>query len=100
MTPGFLISPIFISGFISPIVEEVIFRGLILQFLKRYRALFVLINTTVLFLLMQEGGLPLIIVAVGLICGVLMQGINNMLCPIIPHMLQNQWILANLEKII
>lgn len=93
-------APILTGGILAPIIEEIIFRGFLLQYLRRYGMFFALLCSTALFLLMHGGGFPLIIIVVGFMCGLLMLVTNNVIYPIILHMIQNLGILADADKIV
>ena len=73
-----------LSGLVlAPIVEETIFRGL----------LFALLTTSILFVLMHGAGTPFIIVMLGVSAGLVMSRTDNLIYPILVHMIHNSGLL-------
>ena len=73
-----------LSGLVlAPIVEETIFRGL----------LFALLTTSILFVLMHGAGAPFILGMLGVSVGLVMARTDNLIYPILMHMIHNSGLL-------
>lgn len=90
---------ILVGGVMGPIVEEIIFRGILIYLLRSYGEFFSLVCSTVLFTLMHGGGTPLVIIIIGFMCGFLFLETNNILNPIILHILHNLGALVNPDRV-
>ena len=83
-----------LSGLVlAPIVEETIFRGLLWRTLSQYGQLFALLTTSILFVLMHGAGTPFIIVMLGVSAGLVMSRTDNLIYPILMHMIHNSGLL-------
>ena len=83
-----------LSGLVlAPIVEETIFRGLLWRTLGQYGQLFALLTTSILFVLMHGAGTPFIIVMLGVSAGLVMSRTDNLIYPILMHMIHNSGLL-------
>lgn len=83
-----------LSGLVlAPIVEETIFRGLLWRTLSQYGQLFALLTTSILFVLMHGAGAPFIIVMLGVSAGLVMSRTDNLIYPILMHMIHNSGLL-------
>lgn len=83
-----------LSGLVlAPIVEETIFRGLLWRTLSQYGQLFALLTTSILFVLMHGAGVPFIIVMLGVSAGLVMSRTDNLIYPILMHMIHNSGLL-------
>jgi len=89
-----LVLNIFIGVLIGPIIEELVFRGILFIRLKQYGNTFAVIVTTILFTLMHGGSVHIIIIMViGFSAGILRSITGNIAYPIILHAVQNSGIL-------
>ena len=83
-----------LSGLVlAPIVEETIFRGLLWRTLSQFGQLFALLTTSILFVLMHGAGAPFIIVMLGVSAGLIMSRTDNLIYPILMHMIHNSGLL-------
>lgn len=83
-----------LSGLVlAPIVEETIFRGLLWRTLSQDGQLFALLTTSILFVLMHGAGAPFIIVMLGVSAGLVMSRTDNLIYPILMHMIHNSGLL-------
>ena len=83
-----------VSGLVlAPIVEETIFRGLLWRTLSQYGKLFALLTTSILFVLMHGAGAPFIIVMLGASAVLVMSRTDNLIFPILMHMIHNSGLL-------
>ena len=80
-----------VGGLVSPIAEEVFFRGIIYGFLKRWGVLVALIGSTVIFVLAHAviSRVPLTQVVGGLVFAVAYEVEGNLMVPITIHVLGN-----------
>lgn len=83
-----------LSGLVlAPIVEETIFRGLLWRTLSQYGQLFALLTTSILFVLMHGAGAPFILGMLGVSVGLVMARTDNLIYPILMHMIHNSGLL-------
>lgn len=83
-----------LSGVIlAPIVEELVFRGLIWFILKPFGQCFALLVTTFLFVCMHGGADPFVILCLSISSGLIMAITNNIFCSVILHLIHNLGIL-------
>ena len=80
-----------IGGMISPITEEIVFRGILFGYLRKWGMLAAITGSTVLFVLAHaiQGAFPLTQVVGGLLFAVAYERERNLLVPIVIHMLGN-----------
>ena len=80
-----------VGGLVSPIAEEVFFRGIIYGFLKRWGVLVALIGSTVIFVLAHAviSRVPLTQVVGGLVFAVAYEVEGSLMVPITIHVLGN-----------
>jgi len=85
-----------IGGVISPITEEIVFRGVLYGYLRRWGMLAAIIGSTVIFVLAHsiQGTFPLPQTVGGLVFAVAYEKERNLLVPIVIHMLGNLAIFA------
>jgi|GEM_PF-1027417 len=84
---------IFLGVLAGPVVEEVIFRGVIWTRFKSYGIPFAITVSTILFIPMHGQGMPVVILFLGIAAGVLMTLTNNVLYPILLHIIHNSGVL-------
>lgn len=79
------------AGLISPIAEEIFFRGILYSFLRRLGILTAIFTTTAIFALfhLSNGGLPLVQIAGGLVFALSFEYSKNLVTPIVIHVLGN-----------
>ena len=83
-----------LSGLVlAPIVEETIFRGLLWRTLSQDGQLFALLTTSILFVLMHGAGAPFILGMLGVSVGLVMARTDNLIYPILMHMIHNSGLL-------
>lgn len=88
------VSVVFLSGVIlAPIVEELVFRGLIWSILKPFGQCFVLLVTTFLFICMHGVADPFVILCLSISSGLIMNITNNVIYSVILHFIHNLGIL-------
>jgi hypothetical protein len=81
-----------VGALISPIAEELFFRGFIYGFFRRWGIIAALVTSTVLFVLahtLSTGGIPLPQIVGGLLFGIAYEKEKNLLVPIVIHMSGN-----------
>jgi membrane protease YdiL (CAAX protease family) len=80
-----------IGGVISPITEEIVFRGVLYGYLRRWGMLAATIGSTVFFVLAHsiQGAFPITQIVGGLVFAVAYERERNLLVPIVIHMLGN-----------
>ena len=80
-----------VAGLVSPIAEEVFFRGIVYGFLRRWGVLVAVVGSTVVFVLAHAiiSGIPLTQVAGGLVFAVAYEVEGNLMVPITIHALGN-----------
>jgi len=80
-----------VGGLVSPIAEEVFFRGILYGFLRRWGVLVALVGSTVIFVLAHAiiSGIPLTQVAGGLVFAAAYEVEGNLMVPITIHALGN-----------
>lgn len=82
---------LFIGGVVSPITEEIVFRGVLYGYLRRWGILTAVVGSTLLFVLAHsiKGAFPLTQVAGGIVFAVAYEREKNLLVPMVIHMLGN-----------
>jgi hypothetical protein len=90
-TGGRLVLFFIVAGLIGPVVEEIFFRGVLYTFLRRWGMAIALIGSTALFVLphLPRVSLPLTQLAGGLLFGLAYEKENNLLVPMVIHVLGN-----------
>jgi membrane protease YdiL (CAAX protease family) len=85
-----------VGGLVSPIAEEVFFRGLVYGFLRRWGVLVALIGSTVIFVLAHTiiSTIPLTQVVGGLVFAAAYEVEGNLMVPITIHALGNMAIFS------
>lgn len=85
-----------IGGVISPITEEIVFRGVLYGYLRRWGSLAAITGSTVVFVLAHavQGTFPLTQTVGGLVFAVAYERERNLLVPIVIHILGNLAIFA------
>ena len=79
-----------VGGVVAPVAEEILFRGLVYGFLRRWGAILAVILSTALFALAPPlRGLPLTQIVGGLLFASAYEMENNLLVPITIHVLGN-----------
>jgi len=80
-----------IGGVISPITEEIVFRGVLYGYLRRWGMLAAIIGSTAVFVLAHsiQGAFPLTQVVGGVVFAVAYEREKNLLVPMVIHMLGN-----------
>ena len=80
-----------VGGVISPITEEIVFRGVLYGYLRRWGMLTAIIGSTLLFVLAHsiQGTFPLTQTVGGVVFAVAYERERNLLVPIVIHMLGN-----------
>jgi membrane protease YdiL (CAAX protease family) len=80
-----------VGGVISPITEEVVFRGVLYGYLRRWGVPAAIIGSTLLFVLAHsiQGTFPLTQTVGGVVFAVAYERERNLLVPIVIHMLGN-----------
>ena len=76
---------------VSPITEEIVFRGVLYGYLRRWGILAAIIGSTVLFVLAHsiQGVFPLTQVVGGIVFAVAYEREHNLLVPMVIHILGN-----------
>ncbi|MCG6881654.1 MAG: CPBP family intramembrane metalloprotease [Deltaproteobacteria bacterium] len=89
--PNRLLLFILVGGILSPVAEELFFRGFLYGFLRRWGALLAVVTSSLLFALLHVAlkGSFLVPVTGGLILAVLYEIERNLMAPITLHMLGN-----------
>jgi len=79
------------GGVIGPVAEEVVFRGLIYSFLRRWGVLAALIGSTALFVLAHPltSGIPMPQIVGGLVFALSYEASKSLLTPMVIHILGN-----------
>ena len=87
---------LFIGGVISPITEEIVFRGVLYGYLRRWGMLAAIIGSTLVFVLAHsiQGTFPLVQTVGGVVFAVAYERERNLLVPIVIHILGNLAIFA------
>jgi len=84
-----------VGGIVAPVAEEILFRGLIYGFFRRWGAVIAVILSTALFALAHPmRGLPLTQIVGGLVFALAYEVEKNLLVPITIHVLGNLAIFA------
>jgi len=85
-----------IGGVISPITEEIVFRGILYGYLRQWGALAAVVVSTVVFVLAHaiQGAFPLTQVVGGLVFAVAYEKEKNLMVPMVIHILGNLAIFA------
>lgn len=80
-----------VAGLVSPIAEEVFFRGIVYNFLRRWGVLVAIIGSTVVFVLAHAiiSRIPLTQVVGGLVFALAYEVEGNLMVPITIHILGN-----------
>jgi membrane protease YdiL (CAAX protease family) len=87
---------LFIGGVVSPITEEIVFRGILYGYLRQWGILAAVIGSTLLFVLAHsiQGAFPLTQVVGGLVFAVAYEKEQNLVVPVVIHILGNLAIFA------
>ena len=82
---------LFIGGVLSPITEEIVFRGVLYGYIRRWGMLAAIMGSTVLFVLAHsiQGAFPLTQIVGGLVFAVAYEREHNLIVPIVIHILGN-----------
>jgi membrane protease YdiL (CAAX protease family) len=90
-----------IGGFISPVTEEIFFRGIIYGFIRRWGAVIAVISTTVIFAVAHSGVSPFPFTQLigGLLFAIAYEVEGNLMVPITIHVLGNMAIFVILLMI-
>jgi membrane protease YdiL (CAAX protease family) len=81
---------VLIAGLVSPIAEEIVFRGILFNLLRRWGAAAAIVGTTMLFTAAHfSQGFPLVQLIGGFVFAVAMESSRSLLTPIIIHVLGN-----------
>ena len=82
---------LFIGGVLSPITEEIAFRGVLYGFIRRWGMLAAVVGSTILFVLAHsiQGAFPLTQIVGGLVFAVAYERERNLIVPIVIHILGN-----------
>ena len=84
-----------VGGLIAPVAEEVIFRGVVYGFLRRWGIGAALVGTTLLFSLAHmRGGVPLTQIIGGLVFAIAYEKERNLMVPIVVHVIGNMAIFS------
>ncbi|MEN8246220.1 MAG: CPBP family intramembrane glutamic endopeptidase [Thermodesulfobacteriota bacterium] len=80
-----------VGGVVSPITEEIVFRGVLYGYLRRWGILAAIIGSTVAFVLAHaiQGAFPLTQVVGGIVFAVAYEKEKNLMVPMVIHMLGN-----------
>ena len=80
-----------IGGVVSPITEEIVFRGILYGYLRQWGMLTAIFGSTVLFVLAHsiQGVFPLTQIVGGIVFAVAYERERNLLVPIVIHILGN-----------
>lgn len=80
-----------VGGVVSPITEEIAFRGVLYGYLRRWGILAAIIGSTVAFVLAHaiQGAFPLTQVVGGIVFAVAYEKERNLMVPMVIHMLGN-----------
>jgi len=80
-----------VAGLVSPIAEEVFFRGIVYGFLRRWGMLVAVVGSTVIFVLAHPiiSGIPATQIVGGLVFAVVYEVEGNLMVPITIHVLGN-----------
>ncbi|MCK4486068.1 MAG: CPBP family intramembrane metalloprotease [Desulfobacterales bacterium] len=85
-----------VGGLVSPIAEEVFFRGIVYGFLRRWGVLVAMVGSTVIFVLAHPiiSGIPATQIVGGLVFAVAYEVEGNLMVPITIHVLGNMAIFS------
>lgn len=79
-----------VGGFIAPAAEEIVFRGLVYGYLRRWGIAAAVMGTTLLFVTAHmTSGIPLTQIVGGLIFALAYEKEKNLMVPIVIHILGN-----------
>jgi membrane protease YdiL (CAAX protease family) len=80
-----------IGGVVSPVTEEIVFRGILYGYLRQWGILAAVVGSTLLFVLAHsiQGVFPLTQVVGGIVFAVAYERERNLLVPIVIHILGN-----------
>jgi membrane protease YdiL (CAAX protease family) len=88
--PGQIVLFFLVGGIVGPAAEEVVFRGVVFGYLKRWGPWTSVIGTTALFAMVHRGpGLPLTQIVGGLVFALAYHRSGSLAAPMIIHMLGN-----------
>lgn len=81
----------FVGGIIAPVAEELLFRGIIYRFLRRWGFLFALVISTAVFasLHLLSTGIPVTQMVGGILFAIAFEVEKNLLAPVVIHILGN-----------
>ena len=85
-----------VGGLVSPVAEEVFFRGIVFGFLRRWGVLAAVVGTTVIFVAAHSvrAGVPLTQIVGGIVFALAYEMGGNLMVPIIIHVLGNMAIFS------
>ena len=85
-----------VGGLVSPVAEEVFFRGIVYGFLRRWGVLAAVVGTTVIFVAAHSvrAGVPLTQIVGGIVFALAYEMGGNLMVPIIIHVLGNMAIFS------
>jgi len=93
--PGGLILFLFVAGIVGPVAEEILFRGIIFGFFRRWGFFTALILCTALFVLLHNvKGFPIVQVAGGILFAAAYEIEGNLMTPVTIHILGNMALFA------
>ena len=88
---GQLILLLVVGGIIGPVAEEIVFRGLIYSFFRRWGVIIALLGSTALFVLLHQltSGVPVPQIVGGIVFAIAFETSKSLYSPMIIHSLGN-----------
>ncbi len=87
--PGLDLSFLIVGVFLSPIAEEIFFRGILYQYMRRWGRPVAVVLSTLIFALVHFPGINLFHFVGGLLFVIVYEKEKNLMTPIIVHILGN-----------